>query len=467
MRRSKPSLCLAIGMSGWLALTQSAAAQAASALDYAELAAVGDGSGELQLFAIRRDSEIERRSQRQAGGSFSDVEVLGGQGRDIAAVQLSDASLDVFIVGMDSALWENQRDAEGNWSGWIRLGGDARHVAAVRGAGDAVSLLSIAADGELELRRRSAPSEAWSAPQALGFSATRLSAVADATGERLSLFVVGPDLAVWRTTLDPAAPSRSEWQDLGGLVRDIALARTPDGAVEAVVAGDDRAVWRHVELDGEHVGWERVGGELVRVDLARSGDAVQLFGVTPDAGVTVASFGAAAEWSAFEPLRLVEPVVPQPLDSTLRGQVQLAIPSLDVAVERELSFDVRFSADRTRVDITAFAPIVTEAFDTPLGSNVTTVTWVGGGSGSYDASSGRLEIPVTLHFDQSLVFPLVNTDVDARLTLSTAAEGGAPLDPETGALTLAAQGTFTGSGANPLTGSAVRIVLPGTIDARP
>lgn len=441
---------------------------------YAELSALAASGGELQLFAIRKDNEIERRYQPQPGGGFSGVEVLGGLGLDIAAVRLPDGGFDAFILGMDSAVWENQQQSDGSWSGWIRLGGEASRVAAVSTSAGDVALLTLrgkegSADGELELRLRAAGSDAWSEPQALGFQAKRLAAVANEGDASLTLFAIGLDDAVWRGTLDLAAGSSSDWESLGGLVHDIAAARTASGVLEVVLVGDDDAMWCNVEEDGAFAGWHQVGGEVARVDLAEAASGIQFFGVTPSGGVTTSSLDAQREWSAFAPLALDAPPseTAQPLDTTFRGQVQVNIPSLDVSVTRDLSFDLRFSADRAQVQITTFAPIVTDPFDTPFGQNASTVTWVGGGQGTFDPSTGRVDVPVTLHFDQSLSIPFVNPDVDATFALSTAADGGAALDPESGQLALAAGSTFTGSGANPLRGAEVRVVLTGALDPKP
>jgi hypothetical protein len=212
-------------------------------------------------------------------------------------------------------------------------------------------------------------------------------------------------------------------------------------------------------------GWQRLGGDAVRVALAGNANVLQLFAAAADGKLSAASLDAQGRWTELAPLELAEPSAP--LASTFEGEVRVEIPSLDVSVTRALAFEVRFSADRSALEITRFDPIVTDPFDTPFGSNVSTVTWVGGGSGSFDPGTGRVELPVTLHFDQSLSIPFVNTDVDAKLPLSTAAQGGAAFDAQTGQLTLAASGQFTGSGANPLSGSAVRVVLAGRFEPRP
>lgn len=72
-----------------------------------------------------------------------------------------------------------------------------------------------------------------------------------------------------------------------------------------------------------------------------------------------------------------------------------------------------------------------------------------------------------MHFEQSLVLPFLSTDVDTTLSLSTAAEGGMPLDPQSGALRLAGAGTLSGGGVNLLDGQAARLVISGSLDPVP
>ena len=51
-----------------------------------------------------------------------------------------------------------------------------------------------------------------------------------------------------------------------------------------------------------------------------------------------------------------------------------------------------------------FFPTIKVSFDTPLGTNTTTITRTGGGTGRYTA--GKIVMPITLHFDQSIDIPL-------------------------------------------------------------
>jgi hypothetical protein len=292
---------------------------------------------------------------------------------------------------------------------------------------------------------------------------------------------------------------------LGAVAKDVAAGKAPGGGLEVVVVGSDDAVWRNTQAGTQWVGWKRVGGAAVRVDLAATADALALYTIGSSGELQRATLGSDGQWSGLESLALpaeasepgttepagppagpgtpgtteptepaepAEPGTTQPveaaaLDSAFGGQAAFQIPSLDVSVGRQLTLGLRFTPDRSQVVITSFAPIKTDSFSTPFGSTNSTVTLVGGGSGTYDASTGRIDIPVTLHFDQSISVPLIEADVDSSLVLSTAAAGGVALDPQSGQLALAADGTFTGSGVNPLAGSAIHLVIAGQISPAP
>jgi hypothetical protein len=158
---------------------------------------------------------------------------------------------------------------------------------------------------------------------------------------------------------------------------------------------------------------------------------------------------------------------PTELESTFDGRVLFEVASLGVSASRHIVIGLRFDADRSHVEISAFPAITTDPFDTPFGSSTSTITLIGGGSGSFDPVSGDMQIPVTLHFDQSLRIPFVNPDVDSSVVLSTASDGGAALASDSGDIALAATGSFSGKGLNPLDGVGVRFVISGALDPHP
>lgn len=158
---------------------------------------------------------------------------------------------------------------------------------------------------------------------------------------------------------------------------------------------------------------------------------------------------------------------PTELDSTFDGRASFELPSLGISASRHIVIGLHFDADRTHVEISAFPTITTDPFNTPFGSSTSTITLIVGGSGTFDPASGDMEIPVTLHFDQSLRVPFINPDVDTSVVLSTAGEGGAALASDSGDVALAATGTFSGKGINPLDGVGVRFVISGALDPHP
>jgi hypothetical protein len=83
---------------------------------------------------------------------------------------------------------------------------------------------------------------------------------------------------------------------------------------------------------------------------------------------------------------------------------------------QNLLVGLELSPDGRTATITSFPTIVVGPFSTPVGNNTTTITKTGGGTGSFDPSTGALDIPITLHFDQSHVFA---GDSDASCTLTT------------------------------------------------
>lgn len=115
------------------------------------------------------------------------------------------------------------------------------------------------------------------------------------------------------------------------------------------------------------------------------------------------------------------------------------------------------------ITITAFPPLSTDPFSTPLGSDTVTVTRSAGGSGRYDVGGirGHIFMPITLQFRHSL--PGV---VDSELSLDLSTDPpGSPLVPEPfGYVKLEGSGRFVGGYFNDKTGTLIadgRISPPG------
>jgi hypothetical protein len=127
-------------------------------------------------------------------------------------------------------------------------------------------------------------------------------------------------------------------------------------------------------------------------------------------------------------------------------------PSAPGPFIQAVSITVQFDRCRRAVKILAFPPLVVGPFSTPVGDNTTTITLTGGGAGSFDPATGAMLLPIELHFDQSLGFPLAgDSDVTFDLTTGTSMSPtgtfmltGSPLtDPATCAITLVAASQFT------------------------
>jgi hypothetical protein len=157
-----------------------------------------------------------------------------------------------------------------------------------------------------------------------------------------------------------------------------------------------------------------------------------------------------------------------PFDTTFAGEATVTIPELNVSEQKAIALGIRFSFDRRIVQITSFPALETKRFDTPIGSNKTTVTMTGAGIGTFEAASGRFAIPIALKFDQSVNVAMVQEDAAVKLELSTEAEGGSVLDRATAHVALGASGKFTGSGSiNPLRNKAVTMLISGKLDPLP
>jgi hypothetical protein len=157
------------------------------------------------------------------------------------------------------------------------------------------------------------------------------------------------------------------------------------------------------------------------------------------------------------------PPPPPPLAATFTGTATIAITNPQVPpapMSAPMNAQVVFNGERTSIHITSLAPIISPPFDTPIGTNVTTISLVSGGAGSY--SNGDIAISLTLLFDHSIDIILFEEDSTLPLLLRTAPPGS-PLDPA-GNVILAGSGTFQGGFLN---GSPADVRLTGLISPHP
>ena len=411
-----------------------------------EIAAVSSVRG-AELFMIDADNSIKHYMRGRAQGSFSGVEQLDGSGRDVAAITRGDGMFEVFVVGMGGDVWSNLQVGRARWRGFQLLGFHCKHIAAARSASGSSELFVIGKDDVVYRSVRQDDQGQWSAWRSLGASASQLAAAASGNGVRV--FTVASDHAVWTTDSEQVA-----WTRLGGDMRDVSATRDSKGTLTFVAADAQGAVWQRRSVDaGLRFGmWERLPGSATRVSAIDSAPgAHSVFAL----GERVMELAPGAQvWRELE-MRL-------PLEITFYGVATLVIPSAQVTQQRAVAIGVRFSRDHQRLRVTSFPAFTTASFDTPLGKSTTTVSLTSGGEGTFDPQTGRLQLQVTLHFDQSLDLPLLQEDADLNLTLTS--DQAKPLSQgemfaEVG---VTAQSRFTAPGGfNPLAGKPCQISISG------
>lgn len=407
------------------------------------LAAASGGS---DVFFIDSDQTIKHYWRSAASVRWSGFEQLDGLARDIAAVELPGGRFEVFVVGTDGDLWSNRQLDRGLWSGFRPMHFASKQVAIAKTASGRFELFVIGSDDAVWRSVRADADAQWSSWQALGGVASQLAA-AEVANEAVRVFAVGSDRAIWSTAGEDVA-----WQSLGGDVRDVSIGRAADGSSVLYAIGARGTVWQRHALDGgaQFGAWQQLSGTAEQLSASGTGLFAQSAGVSelqPNG----------ARWQAIAPQSL-------PLDATFVGVATMQIPSLKVTQSKQLRIGVRFSADRRRVKVTAFPAFTTHSFQTPFGKSQTTVSLKSGGSGTFDPETGKLELHVTLHLDQSLDVPLVQEDADVVLTLSTDGEGGRAIgqDGDLAQVGLAASSRFvTEGGLNPLNKKTCRVTIQG------
>jgi hypothetical protein len=162
-----------------------------------------------------------------------------------------------------------------------------------------------------------------------------------------------------------------------------------------------------------------------------------------------------------------------PLKATFNGNATLRTCHQNAPgpYSNPLSFELWFNADRTNVQILTFPPLVTPPVNTPLGSNITTIKKIGGGSGVFTPSSGAMGMPIKLLFDQSIdawFLPDQDSTIDFLLSTTSVTSplgnfNGSPLNAA-GQITLVGESQFVGGF---LGGKCGVLVIRGTISPHP
>lgn len=192
-------------------------------------------------------------------------------------------------------------------------------------------------------------------------------------------------------------------------------------------------------------------------------------GIVPVRYVDHASFGGDYEMY-FQVERLAN--CPEPLlGASVTGPAELTTTHSRARgpFHANINLTVNLTECRGIIAITNFPPIVTDPFSIELPDgrilqNRTTVTQTGGGTGTRDPATGRITIPITLHFQHSVeaeLFPLAEPS-DLNLVLTTDASGGRRLS--SGSFILVGSRQFIGGFLGGTTGT---LIVNGTFSPRP
>jgi hypothetical protein len=162
------------------------------------------------------------------------------------------------------------------------------------------------------------------------------------------------------------------------------------------------------------------------------------------------------------------PTIPAPLQATFSGRATMTTNNSSAPGPYEVAslvMSLIFDGFRTGVFITVFPEIATDPFNTPLGSNVSTIRKTGGGSGTYSSTTGDIVMPLQLRLDHSVEAPLpfYEEDSDLSITIASTNPGGSPMNAS-GSITLTGSGTFVGGF---LGGSSCNLTVAGVVSPHP
>ncbi|MFF2287223.1 S8 family serine peptidase [Peribacillus butanolivorans] len=205
---------------------------------------------------IQAKASFDLMISREESQKWSPVENLGGSMIHVpAAVLLDEKKIDVFTVGLDSALWHKNWN-ETSWSDWDKI--------------DGVCL---------------------SAPSAV----TR-------TADKIDVFVIGSDNSVYCKELGIGVSE--EWTSLGGLCRyGVAVSSWGENRLDIFAVGLDSAMWHKYWNGEEWSKWESLGGVCLSAPVAvsRGTNQIDIFVIGPESKLYHNSWNGSV-WSSWSEL---------------------------------------------------------------------------------------------------------------------------------------------------------------------
>jgi hypothetical protein len=184
----------------------------------------------------------------------------------------------VFGVGRDNAVWYRSLS-----SGWISLGGYVTSDVALTTDGSSMYVLARGGDGALWTRQLAGST--WLPWQYLGGVIISYPSTAFLANAGY-VFVIGADNAVWYQRVQ--AGSWSGWQGLGGIALSApAAAEDPNGGVDVFVVGADLAMYSRRLTAAGWSPWQGLGGGF---RSAPGAGGNQVFGIGLDGWLYAATF---------------------------------------------------------------------------------------------------------------------------------------------------------------------------------
>ena len=199
------------------------------------------------------------------------VNLGGGLNSNPIAIRNQDGRLQVFVLGLDNAIYTNRETAPGSgtWSGFagIITGPNLPVIAGARNLDGRIQVFYRGSDNALwYIIQTAANSTTWTAVSLGGGLTSEPSVGMNADG-RLEVFVRGLDNALYHNWQTTPGGAWSGFARLGGqLTSGPFVAQNSDGRLDVFLRGTDNGVWHINQLapnsSGSWSGFEGLGGTL-------------------------------------------------------------------------------------------------------------------------------------------------------------------------------------------------------------
>ncbi len=165
-----------------------------------------------------------------------------------------ESDVDVFVRGIDGAVWHRRRTPAGVWSAWEPVGGQITSDpdAAANATDTGVDVVARGVDGAVWMRH--ADDTAWGPWFSLGGQVTSGPSISS-DGTTSVVAARGVDGGVWVRTL--AVQGWTDWYPIGGLAASDPDVRV-DGQTSILVRGVDDHLWAATAIDNTWT-WNALG----------------------------------------------------------------------------------------------------------------------------------------------------------------------------------------------------------------